>query len=199
MKRESFVAIIVVLLFGSVLFYAGTDGFQAFTAETARIQQLKKEQPLFPDVMLEDSKGRAYTLSEFKDQYVFITFMYTSCTTVCVDLEWNMSQVYQQIPVEYVGKDIIFLSISFDPKRDTPEILDRYREGFGSDGETWRMARVPQQEQLDELLRKFGVIVIPDDYGDFAHNSAFYLVNQEGFLTDVMDYQDIDGDRKSVV
>lgn len=186
-------ALAVVLLFGFVLFFVGTDGFRAYTAETARVNQLKGEQPSFPSVMLEDSKGREYTVSEFEDKYVLITFMYTSCTTVCVDLEWNMSQVYQQIPNEFLGEKINFLSISFDPTRDTPEILNRYREGFGSDGELWRMARIPDQAELDSLLKKFGVIVIPDEYGDFAHNSAFYLVDKEGNLIDVMDYKDVDG------
>jgi protein SCO1/2 len=37
-------------------------------------------------------------------------------------------------------------------------------------------------------LDRFGVIVIPDEYGNFAHNSAFYLVNPEGRLIEVMDY-----------
>ncbi|WP_264806907.1 SCO family protein [Cytobacillus sp. NCCP-133] len=178
----------VVLLFGVVLFYIGTDGFQAFTAETARVNQLKDEQPEFPDVILEDHKGRFYSFSEFGGKYVFITFLYTSCGTVCPELEVNMSEVYKRIPEEYMGKDIQFLSISFDPERDDPETLNTYRKAFGSDGETWRMARIPDQQELQSLLDRFGVIVIPDEYGNFAHNSAFYLVNPEGRLMEVMDY-----------
>ncbi|WP_255265471.1 SCO family protein [Streptococcus agalactiae] len=80
------------------------------------------------------------------------------------------------------------MRISFDPKRDTPETLDTYRKAFGSDGETWRMARIPKQQELKSLLDRFGVIVIPDEYGNFAHNSAFYLVNPKGHLVEVMDY-----------
>ena len=86
-NKHNILACLLVLLFGCVLFYVGTDGFRAFTAETARVNQLIEEQPIFPEVTLEDSKGRLYSISEFKDKYVFITFMYTSCTTVCVDLE----------------------------------------------------------------------------------------------------------------
>ncbi|MCR2823500.1 SCO family protein [Lederbergia panacisoli] len=201
MMRGSYnsVAVMLVLVFGFVLFYTGTDGFQAYTAETARVNKLMKEQPGFPSVMLEDSKGREYSISEFKGKYVLISFMYTSCTTVCVDLEWNMSQVFQQIPDKYLGEEIDFLSISFDPKRDTPEILDKYREHFNSDGEIWRMARIPNQQELDTLLKEFGVIVIPDEYGNFAHNSAFYLVDKKGTLVEVMDYKNIDGAIKKIV
>jgi protein SCO1 len=175
-----------------VLFFIGTDGFRAFTAETARVNQLINDKPKFPDVTLEDSKGRKYSISEFEDKYVFTTFLYTSCTTVCPQLEMNMSKVYDKVPSKYMGKDIVFLSISFDPTRDDPATLDKYKGYFNSDGETWRMARISNKTELDSLLKAFGVIVIPDENGNFAHNSAFYLVDKEGSLVDVLDYKKID-------
>ncbi|MCC3648862.1 MAG: SCO family protein [Bacillota bacterium] len=188
LKNRTALSSLLVLMFGIVLFYIGTNGFQAFTAETARVNQLMDEKPQFPDVTLEDNNGRTYSFSEFEGKYVFITFLYTSCGTVCPELEVNMSEVYKRIPEEYIGHDIQFLSISFDPERDDPKTLDTYRKAFGSDGETWRMARIPEQQELDSLLDRFGVIVIPDEYGNFAHNSAFYLVNPKGQLIEVMDY-----------
>lgn len=182
----------VVILFGCVLFFIGTDGFKAFTAETARVNQLIEEKPVFPDVTLEDSKGRTYSISEFEDKYVFITFLYTSCGTVCPQLEVNMGEVYDLLPSKYIGEDIVFLSISFDPSRDTPGTLETYRKAFGSDGETWRMARIADPVELKLLLDQFGVIVIPDGRGNFTHNSAFYLVDKKGSLLEVMDYTKIE-------
>jgi protein SCO1 len=187
-NRQTAVSCIVILVFGLLLFYTGTDGFTAYTAETARVTKLVEEQPQFPQVTFEDSEDRTYSISEFEGKYVFITFIYTSCTTICIKLEENMSQVYELLPSEYIGKDIIFLSISFDPGKDDPATLNKYKDLFGSDGETWRMARIPDQEQLDTLLKKFGVIVIPDGNGNFAHNSAFYLLDRQGALVDVMDF-----------
>lgn len=190
--KHNTIAIIVVLIFGCLLFYVGTDGFRAFTAETARFNQLMKDQPQFPDVTLVDSNGRIYSFSEFENKYVFITFMYTACTTVCWQLEANMGHVYDRIPKQYIGEDIIFLSISFDPEKDDPATLDRYKDYFDSDGETWRMATIPDQTQLDNLLKEFGVIVIPNDSGHFTHNSAFYLVNRQGTLTNIMDFTNVE-------
>lgn len=187
-NRHTLVSCILILVFGMGLFYVGTDGFTAYTAESARVTKLIEEKPAFPDVLIEDSEGRTYSISEFEGKYVFITFIYTGCTTICIKLEENMAQVYDLVPDEYLGEEIVFLSISFDPARDDPATLDRYKDLFKSDGETWRMARIPEKTQLDSLLNKFGVIVIPDDSGNFAHNSAFYLVNRQGTLVNVMDF-----------
>lgn len=187
-NRHQIMALILVLLFGSTLFYIGTDGFQVYTAEEARVNQLMEEKPQIPEVTFEDSAGRVYSTSEFEDKHLFITFFYTSCSTVCPQLEMNMSRVYDLVPDKYIGEDIMFLSISFDPAKDDPATLQTYQEYFDADGETWRMARISDKDELDSLLEAFGVIVIPDEKGDFAHNSAFYLVDQNGSLTDVMDY-----------
>lgn len=194
MKRISnnLLSIIIILVFGFLIFFVSTDGFQAFTAETARTKELIEEKPQFPNVTLEDSKEREYSFSEFSGKYVFITFIYTACTDVCPELELNMAQVYERIPEHYIGEDIVFLSISFDPERDTPETLEKYRSYFNSDGETWRMARIPDESELKNLLDEFGVVVIPDDSGNFTHNSAFYLVDPQGTLVEVMDYKKIE-------
>lgn len=190
-KKRVVYPVMIVLLFGVILFYIGTDGFKAFTAEQARTMELVEETPLFPNVTLEDSKERVYQFSEFEGKYVMITFIYTSCTDVCPVLEKNLGQVYNQIPKQYIGEDIVFLSVSFDPIRDNTATLEKYRHYFNSDGDTWRMARIPNQTELNRLLDAFGVIVISDNNGNFAHNSAFYLVNPEGRLIDVMDYEKI--------
>ncbi len=191
-NRHTTYACFFVMMFGFGLFFTGTEGFSSFTAETARVNQLMKENPQFPDIKIEDSKGRNYTISEFEGKHVLITFFYTSCMTVCIELELNMGKVYELIPKEYIGDGLIFLSLSFDPTRDDPEKLDQYKDHFNSDGETWRMARIPNQQELDLLLKNFGVIVIPDNDGNFAHNSAFYLLDKEGKLIEVMDYTQVE-------
>ncbi|MGP4078537.1 SCO family protein [Pseudalkalibacillus sp. R45] len=198
-KPHTIIASVLVMLFGFTLFHIGTDGFTAYTAETARASQLIEEKPEFPDVMFEDSEGRTYSISEFEDKYVFMTFIYTSCTSVCYILERNMAQVYDLLPRESIGKDIVFLSVSFDPSKDDPATLNKYKDYFNSDGETWRMARIPDQAQLDALLERFGVIVIPDGNGNYSHNSAFYLVDKQRRLVDVMDFTKVDEAADTIV
>ncbi|WP_121615590.1 SCO family protein [Virgibacillus halodenitrificans] len=197
-NKQNLIAIFLVILFGISLFYVGTDGFKAYTAETARTNKLMEEKPELPLVTLEDSNKRSYSFSEFEGKYVLMTFIYTSCTDVCLQLEVNAAEVYNSIPQKYIGEDIVFLSISFDPAIDTPDQLDKYRSYFKSDGETWRMARIPNQKELDTVLEELGVIVIPDGNGNFTHNSAFYLAGPDGKLLEVMDYKKTEEAAKKV-
>ncbi len=197
--RNQWIATAVVLIFGLIIFYVGTDGFSAYTAETARTNILLDEKPKLPEVTLEDSLGAEYDFDEFTGKYMLMTFIYTACSTVCPELEMNVKEIYEEIPEQYLGDDLMFLSVSFDPERDTPEILDNYRENIGGDGDVWRMARIADETELDKMLDEFDIIVIPDGNGDYAHNVAFYLVDREGYLMDVMDYQDIEGATEKVI
>jgi protein SCO1 len=200
MKRNwhNITAAVLSVVLGCVLFYFGTDGFRAFTAESARTYKLLQNQPEFPNVTLEDSKGRVYPFSDFEGKYVMLTFIYTACSDICPKIETNLAEVYKQIPSKYLDKDIVFLSISFDPDRDDPATLEKYRSYFGSDGDTWRMARITKEEELNALLNEFGVTVIPDGEGGFTHNAAFYLVGKDGSLKEVMDFTKINEAASSV-
>lgn len=197
-KKER-ISILVVLIFGVLLFSIGTDGFRAFTAETARTKQLIEEQPSLPLVTLEDSLEKTYSFDEFQDKYLLMTFIYTACSTVCPVLESNAADIFERIPEKYLGKEIVFLSVSFDTERDTPEILKRYGSYFGIEGDKWRIARVPDEDELDLLLGSLGVIAIPDGKGDFQHNVAFYLIDRDGRLLDVMDFNDVDGATRKIM
>src|SRR5690625_2747065 len=169
-RNNQWLAIGIVLIFGFGLFYLGTDGFSAFTAETARTNQLLEEQPKLPSVTLEDHNGETYEFSEFQGKYMLMTFIYTACSTVCPQVEMNVKEIYEQIPAQYLGDDLMFLSVSFDPERDTPEILQNYRRNIGSDGDIWRMARISEQKQLEATLKALYIIVIPDGDGEFEYN-----------------------------
>ncbi|WEK54658.1 MAG: SCO family protein [Candidatus Cohnella colombiensis] len=190
--KHTTIASILVIVFGIGLFALGTDGFRAYTAEAARVLELNKTNPLFSNATLEDSTGTTYSISEFEGKYVLITFIYASCGTFCPQLEMNMAEIYDKLPSSYVGEEIIFLSITFDTVRDTVDVLKKYRGYFDKEESSWRMARIPDQKELDTLLEAFGVIVIPDDSGNFTHNGAFYFVDREGRLIEVMNYAEID-------
>ncbi|WP_077617273.1 SCO family protein [Bacillus sinesaloumensis] len=188
MLRKS-VGILFALVAGLSLLWVGTDGFRAFTAEKARIIELEREQPKLPTATLIDSNSQSFQLQELAGKYVLLTFMYTTCGDVCPVLERNFAEIYERIPETILGKDVVLVSISFDPEHDSPTVLQSYSDHFGADGNQWKMATIQDEKELQSVLDTLEVIVIPDEYGGYEHNSAFYVINPEGKLTNIFDYQ----------
>src|SRR5690606_11784817 len=51
-------------------------------------------------------------------------FIFTNCTTVCLPMTYNMSQLQTALKEENL--DVNLVSFSVDPDYDTPEVLRKY-------------------------------------------------------------------------
>lgn len=177
----------LVAVLGSGGFWWGTDGFTAFTAETARRADILRAPRPLPAAVLEDQDGRVFDLDDYRGRLLAVEFIYTRCTTICNSLGMAFRQIRDRVPAEALGRDVALLSISFDPERDDPASLKGYGIAHGADGEHWRLARVRDAAQLRALLEAFGVVVIADRFGGFEHNAAIHLVGRDGRLVEISD------------
>jgi len=59
------------------------------------------------------------------DRIVVMDFVYTSCTTVCPVLSAVFGQVQDQLG-DQLGDEVVLVSVSVDPVRDTPKRLKAY-------------------------------------------------------------------------
>jgi protein SCO1/2 len=64
---------------------------------------------------------------DFKGEYVVLGFVYTNCPDICPLITQNMIKIQ-----EGLGNpdDVQFLGITFDPQRDTPAVLSKYKDVF---------------------------------------------------------------------
>lgn len=85
----------------------------------------------FPNVRLRTQDGRDVRFYDdlVKGKVVLINFMFTSCTQLCPRGTENLAKA-QQAFGEHAGRDVFFISISVDPARDTPAMLEQYAERF---------------------------------------------------------------------
>ncbi|WP_258000471.1 SCO family protein [Bacillus sp. Marseille-P3661] len=187
MPKISLLLNMCITVIGTALLFFGTNHFQAFTAEQARRIDILNHTPQLENVTFEDSKGVFTTLGDYKGKYIIATFVYTSCGDICPIVESNLQEIYLSLPEHILGEIIQILSISFDPDRDTPHHLEHYRQLFKADGQSWKMVRIPDRQELRVLLEQTGVVVIPTETG-YEHNAAFYLINPEGQLIRIFNY-----------
>ena len=79
------------------------------------------------DLPLVDQNGRKvkFVSEVIGDKIVVMDFVYTTCTTVCPVLSAVFGQVQGQLG-ERLGEDVVLVSVSVDPTRDTPQRLKAY-------------------------------------------------------------------------
>ena len=185
---RSVLAGVAGLLLGTAALWLGTDGFQAFTAEGARRLAVAEKPRSLPPVRLQDSSGVAFGLEDYDGKLLLVTFIYTRCPDICTVMADSFERIYQALPSRMLERDIALLSISFDPRHDSPAELASYAERYEAGDPAWRFARVADPMELKVLLDTFGIVVIPDEYGGFEHNAAIHLLDRRGRLTRIFDY-----------
>ena len=176
------------LLLGSAVgLAAATDGFAAFTTETARRVAVRRHPVELPAVTLESDAGTRFTLGDLRGRWLLVDFIYTRCPTVCSALGGDFAQLERELAGPIAQGRIRLLSISFDPAHDTPAELAAYLGRFGARNAAWQAARPLTAEGLRRLTAAFGVTVIPDGAGGYTHSAAIHLVDPDGRLADIFD------------
>jgi protein SCO1 len=99
---------------------------------------------------------------------------------------------------EIASGAVRLVSISFDPVRDGPQELRAYRARYSRDAVGWSLATPAVEAELESWLRAFGVVVIPDELGGFAHNAAMHVVGPQRTLVAIHDLDDIEGTVRTI-
>lgn len=178
-------AALVTAVLGTAVLAWATNGFNAFTAETARKQAVAERPRPLPAVPLQLQTGYEARLSDLEGRLVVATFIYTRCRTMCPMLGMRMAKIRDRLPEAALGSEVQMLSVSFDPEHDTPERLAEYGGHHGAEPDHWWVAR--PRANLDALLERLGVVVLDDGEGGFNHNAAFYLIDRQGRVTAIID------------
>lgn len=168
--------------------FEATAGFRAVTSETARRISVAEQPRWLPAVTLTDATGRTVMLADDlrrDGRIVLVTFFYSRCMTLCAVLGTEFQQLQRAIETSGVEDHVRLLSVSFDAQHDAPDVLRRYAGKLGASEQVWTFSTVTDDAQLRELLRTFGIVVIPDGLGGYQHNAAIHIVTPDGRLVGI--------------
>jgi protein SCO1/2 len=134
-----------------------------------------------PDFALVDQNSQRVTLSQFSGKVVAITFMYTHCPlpNFCFRLSNNFGRLQKRF-ARQMGRDLVLLSVTFDPQHDTPEILAKYGDIWKADPKGWRLLTGPQPD-IEKLCHELGMNFWPDE-GIMAHSLHTVILDRHGNL-----------------
>lgn len=135
------------------------------TDHSQHMQQMAAEpksaaaQVKYGDVVLSDQDGKKRKLKSevFGDKLVVIDFAYTNCTTICPVLTALMAKVQDGLGARQ-GPEVVLVTITVDPARDTPARLKEYAAKHGvKSGWTWLTGSTGT---VNETLRGFGAYAV---------------------------------------
>ncbi len=167
-----------------------TDGFRAFTTESARRLDIERSPRPVPTIAWRDAQLDHPPAGDRGAAPVrIVDFIYTRCPTVCR----SAGDVYAMLARELAGEidagRVELLSVGFDLEHDTPEALDAYRRRSGG-GVGWRALAPATEADLRVLTDAFGVYIRPDGQGGFVHNAALSVTDPAGRLVAVHDLEE---------
>lgn len=190
MLQRTLIVSAIVLMLGVSALHQVTNGFTVMTTEQARRQEMQRLRPQLPEVQLLDQDGREFGLGSWVKQggrILIVDFIYTRCTSLCLTLGTDFQRLQDAIVERGLQGRVRLLSISFDPERDEPETLRHYAERLSFRPDIWTFATVHRTEDLEGILRFFGVTVIPDGLGGFQHNAALIWISPDGRIERITD------------
>ncbi len=126
------------------LFYAfvamlvvATVGLLGFWQPNA-VTDAKPQPPVAPrrlgEFTLTDQSDRTVTHAAFAGKFIIVNFVHTSCSVSCLQVNRQMAEA-QRLTVGQA--DVRLMSLTVDPRTDTPPVLAEFGKKFGSDSNRW--------------------------------------------------------------
>ncbi|WHY75634.1 SCO family protein [Neobacillus sp. WH10] len=138
------------------------------------------------DVTLINQNGDKYNFGKDNTKLKLIEFIYTHCPDVCPTTTQKMVELKKDLIKKGVyGKDIEFITITIDPYRDTPEILQKYRQGFGINNDNAWVFLTGEKQNIKKDQKEIRKVTDALQFqykdpgnGQFVHSTFTYLVDE---------------------
>jgi protein SCO1/2 len=172
-----------VILFGSfglgLLLLAAVFWF----AVARPVKVVPRIKPL-PAFALEDQYGLPINSSDLTGRQVIINFTYTGCGDDCEAQRRGLLELRETLRGEgRLGSEVIFLTVSIDPARDSREALQTYAAQLGADRQSWRFVTGDAAELKALIGGELGIYYEqPDASGRIEHEQNVLLVDGNGIF-----------------
>lgn len=169
----------VYLISGLAVFFLIACGISFFLIRDANTK-------IPDDITLINQNGDSYNISEEKSKLKLVEFIYTHCPDICPTTTQKMVKLQSDLEKNGVfGQKIEFITITIDPYRDTPEVLQDYMKGFEIDNSNnWIFLTgnknniKADQKKIRELADSLQFQYKDPGNGQFVHTSFTYLLDE---------------------
>jgi protein SCO1 len=149
-------------------------------ARGARSKSLSIGEPV-PDFTLTGQDGRPVTLSKFKGKVVALDFVYTRCAlpNFCFRSSNNFGNLQRRFH-DYLSKDLVLLTVTFDPAHDSPDAMKKYARTWKADPHAWHFL-TGEETDVRRVCDLFGEDYFPDE-ALMDHSLHTVIIDRTGRL-----------------
>jgi protein SCO1/2 len=138
------------------------------------------------DFALTDQAGKPLRSADLKGKVLLVGFVFTTCNGSCPATTHRMGLVQRELQARGVlkGDGVRLVSITLDPKRDTPEVLRGYMRLYDADPGSWSFLTGPVAE-VEKVVAAWGMWAKPAANGQLDHPSRVFLVDRRGNVREI--------------
>lgn len=130
-----------------------------------------------PDFEFIDQNRKMISNETMLGKVYVVEFFFTNCPTICPVMNQNLKEVEKEIN----HPDFGVISITIDPKRDTPEALKEHEQKLRIENTNWHFL-TGNRDEIYELSKKFNIYVGEDETTaeGLNHSGKLALVDKNG-------------------
>jgi protein SCO1/2 len=165
----------------------------AFEAKPNAVEMLAVDQKV-PDFSLVDQYGRHVKFSDWSGKVIAISFVYTRCSfpEYCFRLSNNLGLVGKRF-ADRMDRDLVLLTITFDPASDSPGVLSKYANTWKASAKGWYFLTGPPAE-VKRVCLLFGMNFWPE-MGMLAHTMHTAVIDPQGRLVTNLEGNEFSGEQ----
>ena len=149
-----------------------------------------------PDWTLYTQDSVQITNKDLDDVVYVSDFFFRACPTICPTVAREMKKVY----LEYKDNpQVKFVSITLDPKRDTPSKLKEYAANLGVDDRQW-IFLWGDKDEIYDIVPGYLQVGYEDEEveGGIDHSGKLILTDKEGYIRSFSEGTDPDDTPKMI-
>ncbi len=130
-----------------------------------------------PEFVMTNQYDKPFSNKDMDGKVYLVEFFFTSCPTICPIMKQNLRLIEDSINDPNFG----IVSITIDPKRDTPKRLLKHYNDIQAKSPNWYML-TQDRDYIQEISKKFNLYIgdAKDDVKSLDHTGQFALVDKNG-------------------
>jgi protein SCO1/2 len=115
----------------------------------------------------------------YKGKVYVLEFFFTTCPSICPKMNMSMLEIEKTF---FGNPNFGIVSITIDPKHDTPEVLKDHAKLLGVKSSNWNFLTGDRDVIMDLSNKGFNLYAGANDKvsGGFEHSGLFALIDKEG-------------------